>query len=155
MTRSDPNDLLAELSRLENLRSGDCKSRRRRHPRFVVRGQAELLSADCSSSNDEPLAVMLRDMGRGGLGFISDRPIGAGSLRELRFIQRAYRVGETNVVIRHCEQVKDQVYLVGCQVCLGNGLIYLLGVDPDAVGDGDGAAIEADAAAFLPPGEIA
>ncbi len=155
MDRSDPNELLAELSRLENLRSGDSKSRRRRHPRFVVRGQAELLQAHCSTFNDDPVEVMLRDMGRGGLGFIADRPITAGSLRELRFIQRTYRVGEANVVIRHCEQVKDEVYLVGCQVCLGNGLIYLLGVDPDAVDDGDGPAIEADSAAFLPPGEIA
>lgn len=155
MVRSDPNELLAELSRLENLRSGDGAARRRRHARFVVRGQAELLQADCSSSDDETLEVMLRDMGRGGLGFIADRPIGTGSLRELRFIQRAYRVGETNIVIRHCEQVKDEVYLVGCQVCLGNGLIYLLGVDPDALGDGDGPAMAADSAAFLPPGEIA
>ena len=155
MVRSDPNDLLTELSRLENLRSGDSKSRRRRHPRFVVRGQAELLQADCLSANDEGLSVMLRDMGRGGLGFIADRPVAIDSVWELRFIQRAYRVGETNVVVRHCEQVKDEVYLVGCQVCMGNGLIYLLGVDPEAVGDGDGPAIETDSAAFLPPGEIA
>ena len=154
MVRSDPNELLEELTRLEKLRSGDGKSRRRRHPRFVVRGQAELLQADCLSPNDQPPSVMLRDMGRGGLGFIADSDIPADSLWELRFIQRAYRVGETNIVVRHCEQVNDNVYLVGCQVCIGNGLIYLLGVDPEAVGDGDGPAIEPDAA-FLPPGEIA
>ena len=137
MACSDPKDLLAELSRLERTRSDVTGASRRRHRRFTVRAYAELSETDRSFSNEPPATVMLRDMGRGGLGFVTDRPVEVGSLRQLRIVQHGYCVGEADIVARHCGKVTDHAYVVGCQVCLGNGLMYLMGVDPETVGDGD------------------
>ena len=154
MDDADPKGLLAELSKLEQLRRRSAGVRRRRHPRFIVRGDAQLLAMDRPSSNEPPLTVMLRDLGRGGLGFVADRTLDAGATRRIRVMQRGYGIGELSIIVRHCRRVKDQVYLVGCQICVDNGLMYLLGVDPTAIQEGDNPATAAASAAFLPPGEV-
>ena len=160
MACSDPKDLLAELSRLEQGRFGvtgpshNQSGSRRRHRRFAVRGYAELSETDRSFSNEPPVTVMLRDVGRGGLGFVTDRQIDVGSLRRIRFVQRGYCVGEADVVTRHCSEVTEHAYAIGCQICLGNGLMYLLGIDPETVGDGDGPDASVDSGEFLPPTDV-
>jgi len=154
MVCHDPKELLDELSRLEGLRSGGGRTSRRRHKRFIVRGQAELFDTDSSSSGEPPVAIMLRDMGRGGLGFVADSSVDLGSVRRLRLTQRGYCIGETSLVVRHCSQVKDQIYLVGSQICLSNGLMFLAGVDPSMVEEGGTDADAIASAAFLPPAEV-
>ena len=145
----DPQGLLDELSKLERLRQCDAGARRRRHPRFIVRGDAQLFEMDRPSSNDPPMMVMLRDLGRGGIGFVADRPQERGCTRRVRFMQRGYGIGEISIIVRHCRQV-DQIHLVGCQICIENGMMFLLGVDPTTIKEGDSTA----AAAYLPPGEV-
>lgn len=122
--------LLAELRKLENLRHPDARTRRRRHPRFVIRGDAELSPMDRTRIGETPLLVMLRDAGRGGIGFVCDQPLETGTIWHLRLLQHGYGVGETPVSIRHCSQINPQVHLIGSQICLDSGLMLLLGVDP-------------------------
>ena len=155
MERADPRGLLAELSKLEGKRHQSPAAKRRRHPRYVVRGDAQLAEMDRPSSNEPPQTVMLRDMGRGGIGFISERPVDVGATKRLRVIQRGYGIGDLSVIVRHCGKVKDQVYLVGTQICIDNGLMYLLGVDPGELRDADAPDGEPEAGDFLPPAEVA
>jgi hypothetical protein len=154
MQSSGPIRVLDVLSRLEQVCGGKQDYRRRRHARHVVRGEAILLQLDRTSSDEPPITVMLRDVGRGGVGFIAQRSVAVGSLKRLRLLQRDYGIGEVDVMIQHCALVEDPVYLIGCEVCFNNGQMLLLGVDPATISTDDQAEPGRDAASFLAPDEV-
>jgi len=154
MSCADSRALLDELLKLEKLRSADSHQHRRRNQRFIVRGDAELLEMGRGRFTELPVIVVLRDMCRSGVGFVADRSLDIGSVWRLRLLQRGYDIAEVGVIIRYSQKVKDSVYLTGTQVCLRNGLIHLLGVDPTVVSEGDHPTLSSAAAAFLPPSEV-
>lgn len=160
MSGRRPEKLLAELNRLEGLRD-PCRSgcHNRQFRRFVVRGDAELHPMSRSRLDRAPIEVTLRDVARGGCGFVCQQPLPAGSSWRVCFLRRGYVVGEQAIVVRHCRRICGSVYLVGAQFVIDTGLLTQLGIDPGVIKDedsDDGAAADDDEPVlFLPPGEVA
>ncbi|MEX0655724.1 MAG: hypothetical protein WD534_08700 [Phycisphaeraceae bacterium] len=152
MPGSQPLDLLDELNRLESMRTPKGQGHRR-HQRFLVRADAELHPMDPSQLDRTPLEIKLRDIGRGGMGFICQTPLPQGSTWRANFIHRGYVVGQQSLVVRHCRSVGNGLYLVGGQFCIDTGLLTLLGVDPARVKE-DHLRPDDDDDAFLPPSEV-
>lgn len=154
MSSSEPRHLLEELAKLEKLRDPEAAKQRRQFQRFIVRGDGEIRDVHRSHADDRPLPVMLRDLGRGGVGFLCDQALRVGTVWSMRFLQRGYEIGHVHIVVRHSTAVEDGVHLIGSQVCVGDGMMYLLGVDPAMIRDGDNPTVTAASAAFLPPEEV-
>lgn len=156
MGAPNPQSLLAELSALERLRDPSITGQRQ-FQRFVVRGDAELLPMDHSAVDEQPIHVLMRDLGRGGIGFISQKPLEAGSTWHCHFYQRGYVIGRQALIVRHCRQIQDGVFLIGAQFCVETGIMMMLGVNPAAIREGDRpvSVNDTDTAAYLAPGEVA
>jgi len=158
-SRSEPRELLQELQRLEELRDPAVTQSKRKFDRYVVRVDAELLHMDRSIPEQVPVPVMLRDLGRGGVGFVSPIPLEVDSTWHLAFLKDGYVVGRQGLVIRHCRPIRDAAFLVGGQFCIDSGLMTLLGVHPTAIRDGSDSIGESDDAAghedsFLSPEDL-
>src|SRR5580698_5769172 len=97
-----PEELLAELAKLEGLRNPQTEQRLRAYRRFVLRGDAELHDMERGPTEQSPLPVLLRDLGRGGVGFISPRVLEINSTWRICFLHRGYVVGQQGIVVRHC-----------------------------------------------------
>jgi hypothetical protein len=159
MVTSGPQALLAELAKLEALRESNrvAAGGNRQFQRFVVRGDAELRSMDRTCLDAAPVPVLLRDIGRGGVGFVAPVELEVNSTWQICFLHRDYVVGTQGIIIRHCRKVQDGVFLIGGQFCIETGLMSLLGIDPSAIRDAD-IATELDekpSNVFLPPSEVA
>lgn len=154
MSTTRPHVLLGELDRLESLRDPGRQGLRSFH-RFVARGDAELHPMNRNRLDPTPIEIKLRDISRGGLGFICSHPLPAQSFWRVCFLQHGYVVGEQAVVIRHCRQVSEGVYLIGGQFVMDAGLMITLGVPRSAMEE-DGAVIseETEGEAFVSPGEV-
>ncbi len=153
MSQTQPQSLLDEAARLESLRDDQCGQHRRRDRRFVVRGDADLIDINRAGVSDAVVSVMLRDISRSGVGFITDQALEVGSAWRLRILQQRHGVSETDVIVRFTRPTDGGVYIVGCQVCVQEGLMVLLGVEPNEIGQGDGLA-EAAEGSFLTPDEL-
>ncbi|MCE9591080.1 MAG: hypothetical protein K8S99_11205 [Planctomycetes bacterium] len=154
MPPTSPHRLLEELIRLEAIRDPKCGESKRAYSRFVVRGDAELTSVERSRLDIAPLPILLRDIGRGGLGFVSQKPLEAGSVWRVGFLQNGYVLAQQALIVRHCKMVRADLYLIGSQFCIETGLMCLLGVNPGAIADGDHPTTVQDTR-FLPPAEVA
>jgi hypothetical protein len=155
MSTMRPRSLLDELDRLESLRD-PAKAGYRQFRRFVVRGEAELHPMNRNRLDPTPLTVQLRDLSRGGMGFLCDQPLEEYSAWRACFLQEGYVVGEQAMVVRHCRPVNDELYLIGGQFVIDTGLMVALGVSPGALED-DQASQEdetRDDEDFLTPGEL-
>lgn len=155
-----PETLLAELNRLETLRNpGKAGDQQRQFNRFVVRGDAELHPMSRSRLDRSPIEIKIRDVGRGGLGFICHERVEPGSNWRVHFLQHGYVVGQQALIVRHCRPVSEGLYLVGSQFVADTGLLTTLGVDPGAILDGDSLEEQPGnddtAIGFLPPSEVA
>jgi hypothetical protein len=156
MAQHRPETLLAELNRLEALRDAKKPGQQRQFNRFAIRADAELHPVSRSRLDRTPIEVKLRDIGRGGMGFITQQPLPAGSGWRVAFLRHGYVVSHQAIFIRHCRPVSDGLYLIGAQFVVDTGTLAMLGVDPGAVLDGDEAADDDHAnISFLPPGEVA
>lgn len=157
MASNDPRQLVAALAKAEALRdTSQHKSGNRHYHRFVVRGDAELHPMDSDRLDRAPITAMLRDIGRGGVGFVVQQPLPPNSTWRMSFLNHGHVIGQQAIIIRHCRPFLDRVYLVGAQFCIETGLLCLLGVEPGAIAAGDQAGREHDGpVAFLAPGEVA
>ena len=72
MSTMRPRSLLDELDKLESLREPE-KAGQRQFRRFVVRGEAELHPMNRNRLDPTPLTIQLRDISRGGVGFLCDQ----------------------------------------------------------------------------------
>ena len=72
MKAAEPKDLMDVLARLEDTRHQPGVEAQRRFRRFTVRGEATLEPMQGPAMQD-PLTVLLRDISRGGAGFLTDR----------------------------------------------------------------------------------
>lgn len=153
-----PHLLLSELDRLESLRD-TSRDGQRQFKRFVIRGDAELHPMGRNRMDTTPIEVKLRDIGRGGVGFICSTPLPTNSSWRAMFVQNGYVVGEQAAVVRHCREVSDGVFLIGTQFVANSGLLTLLGVPAGAVDDTDEVSVNNNRPAtdedFVPPAEVA
>ena len=158
MQKPPTEALLAELSRLEKLREPAKRSQgQRQYDRFIVRADAELHPISRSRLDSTPIEIKLRDLGRGGLGFICPQDLPIHAIWRICFLHRGHVIGQQGITIRHCQLVGDRVYLVGAQFIIDTGLMILLGVDPGDLEDIDGLNIchEQDGSRFVPPADVA
>ncbi|MEM0913508.1 MAG: hypothetical protein AAGK09_02750 [Planctomycetota bacterium] len=142
------SSLLDELDRLESRRAPDlldvCN---RQFARFATRGDAELHPMTRSKLDATPIEIKLRDIGRGGLGFIVEQFIEPGTPWRCVFLDSGYAVGEIACVIRHCDRIDGRVHLAGAQIVVPTGLLVMLGADP--------AQIDAQNAGYVEPDDCA
>jgi len=149
-----PDRLLDELDRLEDLRNpSHAAGAQRQFARFVVRGDAELHPMNRSKLDATPVEVKLRDIGRGGFGFIAEQPIEPGTSWRCCFLDRGFVVGEQACIVRHCRRVSDHLYLAGAQIVMPSGILVSLGVDPAQLDD-EVADIKCDDDSFMPPTDL-
>lgn len=135
-TRADREptfDVVRELHRLESMRdplieeSGRSNRQVRRYP---VREEAEVFPMSRHRLNDHGIGVHLRDIGRGGVGFLSDRPIASGQDYRIVFHRDGYAVGSAAINVRYSKPVRSGVHLIGATFAAGAGLLTSLGVQP-------------------------
>ncbi len=120
-----------ELDRLESMRqtSPEVVSQRLFN-RYVVRGDAELWPITRTQINHEPIEIKLRDVARGGVGFVADRPLRQGSTWELNLLHSGLVTATQPIVVRYCQEVGQELFLVGAQFIASSGLLAAMGVDP-------------------------
>ncbi|QQE10766.1 hypothetical protein JD969_14835 [Planctomycetota bacterium] len=157
MSERSPEELLEELNRLEHVRIAHDENPCNRHfDRHIVRGEAELHPMNRSKLDPTPIEVQLRDVGRGGLGFISQDSLPLGSTWRICFTKRGFVVGQQAIIVKYSHQVSTGVYLIGSQFIIDTGLLTLLGVNPAAIDKEDSEIIEANEdVSFLPPADVA
>ena len=149
-----PQSLLAVLAKLENRDQRGQYDAKRQFKRFPVRADAELVDVDTRGMSREPIAVMLRDVSRGGMGLVTQQKLDVGSIWRLDLLRDHFVIGQQSIIIRHCSQVGAGVYLAGAQVVVDSGLMTLMGVGASVIRDGETTAND-DQNQFLAPGEVA
>lgn len=130
MSQRAPRALVDHLARMEQLRDPSRTQAKRQFHRFVVRGDAELLEQEGSQLDRTVLPILLRDIGRGGIGFVCSKKLPANGTWRVSFLNHAFVIGEQTILVRHCQAVESDVFLVGAQFCAPGGLLCLVGVDP-------------------------
>lgn len=152
-----PRDsILKQLNRLEELRDPNSPAAKQRlFRRYVARGDAELRPMSHSQIEHKPVAVKVRDVSRGGIGFLVEQALPENSTWELVMLESGYATATQPIVIRHCQSVAEQLYLVGGQFIAGTALMLSLGVDPSCLRDDESRGASADIDSFLPPSEVA
>ena len=154
MANTEAQQLLDELNRLEDLRNPARCEGKRQFQRYVVRSDAELVRMDRSHTHEAPVPVMLRDVGRGGIGFVCTEKLDNDSLWQMNFLQHGFVIGHMGVIVRHCRTISDEVFLIGGQFCSDSGLLYQLGVNPSMVAKTDAPTQVMDADTFVAPSEM-
>ena len=145
--------VLHELAELERSRHslvpGQCQ---RQFDRHVIRGEAVLTPVEDRSKEGFMVEAHLRDVSRGGIGFVCRELLEAGSRWRIEFRQHGHAIAEQTIVVRHCREVRSNLYLCGSQFIASAGLLTLLGV-PAADLLAESESNEPDA--FLSPGDVA
>lgn len=132
MPPSPASSLLEQLDQLEKLRNPRPEpGQLRQFTRFVVRGVGEITPMDPHATQRGPVEVQLRDVGLGGVGFVTDQPLEAGSYYRICFFARSHALIEQHIVVRFVRPVAGDVFLCGAQFCAPAGLLALLGVEAD------------------------
>lgn len=127
MTVAEPRDLVELLQRLEYWRQEPAVERQRAFKRFSVRGHAALEPIDTDMVSG-PITVMLRDVSRGGAGFVCEEFLDVGSTWRMAFKKDCFRIGSQPIVVRFCRLIQDGLYLVGTQFIVEPFIIHALGV---------------------------
>jgi len=154
MSKSGPDSLLQELTRLETLRDPHFAKSVRAFERYVVRFDAELHPMDRASKTQTPIPIQLRDLSRGGIGFVCSEPLEPQSIWHVSFIKDGYCIGTQALVVRHCRLIKETTYLAGAQFCISSGLLIQMGIKPSALRDGNQAIPSDQQDNFLSPDDL-
>ena len=153
MSSGAASNLLDELSRLESLRDPERQGQRQ-FRRFAVRGDAELYPIDVARTDRQPVDIKLRDIGRGGIGFVCEQPLEVGSNWRCAFLNRGQVISQQAMIVRHCREVQAGLYLIGAQFCLDLGVMVSLGLSPNDVVAGDSGEDGPDDNAFVSPTDV-
>ena len=158
MPRNDPRSVLDQLDRLELMKRPTApEGRRRQFRRYIARGEATLHPISRRSLDRQPIDVQIRDLGRGGVGFVCTQELWGNSAWRIDFLNRGYSIGQQEIVVRHCSKVDDNLYLIGGQFVCASGLLAEFGVPyheiEDELDELDKSLQNVEA--FLPPSEVA
>jgi len=158
MEDNTPDNILSELTRLENMRQGAANSAQRQFKRYAIRGDALLISAEVADTHHDGIEIHLRDVSRGGVGFLCDRELEANTCWNIIFYHQGLQIAQQPIVVRHSQAINNGLYLIGSMFCAEAGLLALLGVNAsdlhaseDVGQDNDGE----DGGNFLAPGDVA
>ncbi len=156
MTNDRARTLLDDLAELERLRDPSKSKGLRHYRRFVVRADAELHPMDPTAMERTPIDLKLRDISRGGVGFVCNANLPFRSVWRLVLLNRGYALGEMALVVRHARAVRDGVHLLGGQFGATTGLMVMTGVDPLAIttSDADADAPDATGGHFVDPQHV-
>ncbi|MHC4995130.1 MAG: PilZ domain-containing protein [Planctomycetota bacterium] len=138
MTQVEPQNLIDVLERLKSRRQDPPIELNRNFPRFIVRVDARLEGVEPDKLSDS-IDVQLRDMSLGGVGFLSGSPLTTGAMWRLRFMMHDQVIGAQPLVIRYCNAVQQDLYLVGGQFTIEPSLLSIVGVTADKLTETDGA----------------
>ena len=123
--------VLDELAKLENCYDDGALSYVRSWQRIELRGEAELYPMNRKSLDRSPIEIALRNISRGGVGFLSSRALEVGSLWRMGLCVNGEIVGQQAIAIVHCTAARDDVYLLGGMIVIDNGLLQAYGISPD------------------------
>ncbi len=156
MTTSEPQELIRVLTQMEYWRQEPPTERQRAFRRFTVRGDATVEQVDDQSIvHLTAKPVMLRDISRGGVGFVVDQFLEPGSVWRLAIFDRGRKAGTQTLVVRYCRLVQDGLYLVGAQFIIEPHLMLTLGVEERALADDIHQRVKPeDTADFLAPDAV-
>ncbi len=150
------SNTLQQLDRLEHQRDPNGPAARQRlFRRYVVRGDAELRPMAHTQIEHKPIEVKVRDISRGGIGFLCEQPLPENSTWELNLLEGGYSTAVQPIVIRYAQPVSDQLFLIGGQFIAATNILLSLGVEPSRLRDDEACGASADIDTFLPPSEVA
>lgn len=153
MSTTHPSkDLMDVLTMLEECRQDPVVETQRKFKRYSVRADAKLESMDDDCA-DTRTTILLRDISRGGIGFLCDRFLDPGTMHRVRFQVHGYPVGSQPIVVCYCRLVQDNLYMIGGQFVVEPYLMALAGVGPEQLGNDDltGECSADDVSEFLAP----
>lgn len=153
-----PKDILSRLDTLErHVRAKDTQTRRS-FQRHSVRGEARLFPVSRFVTQDSVEDIQLRDIGRGGIGFLCRHALPLNALYRVDLLNQGYTLSSVEVLIRHVTPLSDGLYRIGATFIIQSSLLLELGVSKDAlerdiVSESSPNEIAGDD--FLPPAEVA
>lgn len=152
MTQVEPQNLIDVLERLESCRQDPPIELNRNYQRFIVRGDAQLEGMEPDKLSDN-IAVQLRDMSLGGVGFLSEQTLAPGTMWRLRFMMHDQIIGSQPLMIRYCNPIQQDLQLVGGQFTIEPYLLSIVGVTADKLTEVDQMS-DLDLSQFQPPDEV-
>lgn len=129
MTLADPTQIVEVLARLESAPAAKLEPEHRLFTRFPVRAEATLESVEDLSSQRMRIAAMVRNVSRGGVGFVADQPLAMGSIWRVSFERRGREIASQAIAVCFCKQIEEGIYLLGGQFVVEPSLLLMLGVD--------------------------
>ncbi|MEM1211412.1 MAG: hypothetical protein AAGI68_03855 [Planctomycetota bacterium] len=153
-----PDEILARLHQIEGQAHASDMQTRRSFLRHTVRGEARLFPVSRMITEESIQDIQLRDVGRGGIGFLCQHPLPLNSLYRIDLLNQGYTLSSVEVLIRHVMPLSDGLYRIGATFVIQSSLMLELGVpkdalDADIINEASPEALESDE--FLPPGEVA
>lgn len=143
------------LSRMEYWRQEPPVERNRAFRRFSIRGEARIEPVHETIVDTVPNKVMLRDISRGGVGFLSEHFIEVGSVWRMAFTDRGRQIGTQVFVVKFCRLVQDGLFLVGGVFTIEPYVMVMLGVnETDLDSDINNRSKPEDISAFVPPDQV-
>lgn len=122
---------LEQLHRIEShSKTSDGGKLRRAFQRFDVRGQAKLRPVQRNLNDHDSVDIQLRDIGRGGLGFVCNHELPLGSIWNVQFVHQGYVIDTRTIQIRFVRELEPGCFVTGTQFIINDGLMALLGVSP-------------------------
>ncbi|MEM6393127.1 MAG: PilZ domain-containing protein [Planctomycetota bacterium] len=154
----NPDEILARLDHLEGQTQADDMQTRRSFRRHPIRAEARLHPVNRLVTEDAVEDIQLRDVGRGGIGFLCKHPLPLNSLYRVDLLNQGYTLSSLEVLVRHVHALSDGLYRIGATFVIQSSLLLELGVSRDSL-EGDivheGSQDEIDGDDFLPPCEVA
>lgn len=130
----DPNQWLASLNELEARSNPDADRNHRLFKRYPIRAEAELTPMSRNGLSQDSIMVQIRDLGRGGVGFLSEQPLTIHSMWQMTFLTNGYSVASQGIMVRHNSPVQGGAHLIGAGFILGTGTLVAMGIDPGEIG---------------------
>ncbi|MEM6551882.1 MAG: hypothetical protein AAF750_07120 [Planctomycetota bacterium] len=154
----NPDDILARLDHIEGQAHADDMQARRSFRRHTVRGEARLHPVTRLVTEDAVEDIQLRDIGRGGIGFLCKHPLPINALYRVDLLNQGYTLSSLEVLVRHVTALSDGLYRIGATFVIQSALLLELGVpkdslESDIVTEAQQEALDSDD--FLPPSEVA
>ncbi len=134
MSTTPPNDLIGLISQPEYWQQTQAKDQQRCFERFEVRGDATLEPIEKGHVESPCIRVQLRDISRGGIGFISNQFIDPGTVWRVRFEYQSELIGTQPAVVRYCRLTSENMYIVGGQFVVEPAMMMLQGVPEQHLG---------------------
>jgi hypothetical protein len=155
MSMTEPKDLMDVLTRLDEARQQPAVEKQRRYRRFSIRGDARIEPVH-ENALGETIPVLLRDISRGGIGFLVDRFIEPGSYWRLRFMSHNQIVASQPIAMRFCRLIEEHLYIAGGQFIVEPYIMAMLGVGEEQMQTDDLSRFsEHDVSEFIAPESLA